>query len=438
MSSLKSKFFEKAVPVAAEVKSLFKDHGSTIIGQVTIESVIDGMKGLPALLTLTSKLDAQEGIRFRGFSIPELQEKLPKLDPQDEPLPEGLFYLMLLGEIPTFADVTEIGKEWKQRAVVSKEVLKVLDALPMDSAPMADFSVGIIALATESRFLKAYNSGVGKKDYWDSTYEDVMNFLGQLPVIASYIYRKHYGKGKVIPADPRLDWSANLAHMMGYDNPEIYKLFRLYLTIHADHEGGNVSAHTTHLVASALSNPYYSYAAGMLGLAGPLHGYANQEVVAWIQDMTKELGTESPTKQQIHDFCEKTIASGRVIPGYGHAVLRKTDPRYIAQRDFAAKYCKGDPFIQIVNDLYEVVPPILGSLGKVKNPWPNVDAYSGSLLRHYKIMEAPFYTVLFGVSRALGVLASLLWDRALGLQIERPSSYTLEWFKDKAGIKTNP
>jgi citrate synthase len=435
MSSLKSKFFEKAGPVAAEVKTLFKEHGNTVIGQVTIESVIDGMKGLPALLTLTSKLDAHEGIRFRGYSIPELQEKLPKLSPDDEPLPEGLFYLMLLGEIPTLAEVKEIGEEWKKRAIVPKHVLKTLDALPMESAPMADFSVGILALATESKFLSAYNAGVGKKDYWDSTYEDVMNFISQLPVIASYIYRKHYFKGKVIAADPKLDWSANLAHMMGYDNPDIYKLFRLYLTIHADHEGGNVSAHTTHLVASALSNPYYSYAAGMLGLAGPLHGYANQEVVAWVLDMIKQLGTESPTKQQIHDFCEKTIAAGRVIPGYGHAVLRKTDPRFEAQRAFAAKYCKGDSFIQIINDLYEVVPPILGSLGKVKNPWPNVDAYSGSLLRHYKIMEAPFYTVLFGVSRALGVLASLLWDRALGLQIERPSSYTLEWFKEKAGIK---
>lgn len=434
MSSLKSKFIEKAVPVAAEVKSLFKEHGSTVIGQVTIESVIDGMKGIPALLTLTSKLDAQEGIRFRGYSIPELQAKLPKLTADDEPLPEGLFYLMLLGEIPTIEEVKEIGEEWKKRGVIPESVYKVLDAMPMDSAPMADFSAGMLALATESKFLQAYNAGVGKKDYWDSYYEDVMNLIGQLPVLAAYIYRKHYYNGNVIPSDPSLDWSANLAHMMGYDAPEIFKLFRMYLTIHADHEGGNVSAHAAHLVASALSNPYYSYAAGMLGLAGPLHGYANQEVIAWIQEMTKEIGTESPTKQQIHDFCEKTIGAGRVIPGYGHAVLRKTDPRFEAQREFAGKYCQGDNFIQIVNDLYEVVPPILGSLGKVKNPWPNVDAYSGSLLMHYGINEAPFYTVLFGVSRALGVLASMLWDRALGLQIERPSSYTLEWFKQKAGL----
>ncbi|TSA29013.1 MAG: citrate (Si)-synthase [Bacteroidetes bacterium] len=435
MSSLKKKFAEKAVPVAAEVRTLLKEHGEAEIGKVTVESMISGMKGLPVLLTLTSKLDPQEGIRFRGYSIPELQEKLPKLGPDDEPLPEGLFYLMMVDELPTMADVKELGEEWKKRAVLPAHVKRVLDSTPPDSAPMADFAIGIVALSTESEFVKAYNAGAGKKDYWDSTYEDVMNFLAQLPLIAAYIYRKHYHKGNHIPADPKLDWSANLAHMMGYDNPEIYKLFRLYLTIHADHEGGNVSAHATHLVGSALSNPFYSYAAGMLGLAGPLHGYANQEVVAWILDIIKELGTDNPTKQQIHDFCEATIGAGRVIPGYGHAVLRKTDPRYMAQKEFAAKYCKGDSFIQIVNDLYEVVPPILGGLGKVKNPWPNVDAYSGSLLRHYKIMEAPFYTVLFGVSRALGVMASLLWDRALGLNIERPSSFTLEGYQKKVGIK---
>ncbi|MBE0646337.1 MAG: citrate (Si)-synthase [Bacteroidales bacterium] len=434
MSSIKKKFAEKAAPVAAEVKTLLKDYGETEIGKVTIESMISGMKGLPVLLTLTSKLDPQEGIRFRGYSIPELQEKLPKLSADGEPLPEGLFYLMLLDELPTMDDVKELGEDWKKRAVLPDHVKRVLDSTPADSAPMADFAIGILALATESEFVKAYNAGVGKKDYWDSTYEDVMNFLARLPLIAAYIYRKHYHNGNHIPADPNLDWSGNLAHMMGYDNPEIHRLFRLYLTIHADHEGGNVSAHATHLVGSALSNPFYSYAAGMLGLAGPLHGYANQEVIAWIRDMIKELGTETPTKQQIHDFCEKTISAGRVIPGYGHAVLRKTDPRFEAQREFAAKYAQGDSFVQIVNDLYEVVPPILGGIGKIKNPWPNVDAYSGSLLMHYDIKEAPFYTVLFGVSRALGVLASLLWDRAIGLNIERPSSFTLEGYKKKVGM----
>jgi citrate synthase len=204
---------------------------------------------------------------------------------------------------------------------------------------------------------------------------------------------------------------------------------RLYMTIHADHEGGNVSAHTTHLVGSALSDPYLSLAAGMNGLAGPLHGLANQEVVKWIMEMQKELKTEVPTKAQIEGYVKKTLGEGKVVPGYGHAVLRKTDPRFSAQMDFAKRHFSDDPLVQIVWNVYEVVPPILESLGKVKNPWPNVDAHSGALLVHYGMVEYEFYTVLFGVSRALGVLASLIWDRALGFALERPKSVTTDLVK---------
>jgi citrate synthase len=264
-----------------------------------------------------------------------------------------------------------------------------------------------------------------------------MNLIARLPVIAAYIYRRSFKDGSFIEPDRSLDWAANFAHMMGYDNEEIYRLFRMYLCIHADHEGGNVSAHATHLVGTALSNPYYSYAAGMLGLAGPLHGYANQEVMFWIFDMLKEIGNDKDDKvirEKIEAYIRKTISEGKVIPGYGHAVLRVTDPRFTAQQLFAEKYIQDDHLINIVNMLYEIVPPILKSLGKIKNPWPNVDAFSGALLYHYGITEYFFYTVMFGVSRALGVLAQLVWDRMYNLPLERPTSETLEWFKQKAGI----
>jgi citrate synthase len=175
----------------------------------------------------------------------------------------------------------------------------------------------------------------------------------------------------------------------------------------------------------------------MLGLAGPLHGYANQEVMYWISEMLKEIGDSSDEKiirDKIEAYVRKTISEGKVIPGYGHAVLRVTDPRFTAQQIFAEKYVKDDHLINIVNMLYDIVPPILKSLGKVKNPWPNVDAFSGALLHHYGISEYFFYTVMFGVSRSLGVLAQLVWDRMYNLPLERPSSETLEWFKGKAGI----
>ena len=262
-----------------------------------------------------------------------------------------------------------------------------------------------------------------------------MNLIARLPRVAAYIYRRKYKSNEHIEPDPKLDWAANLAHMLGYDIFDVKRLMRLYLTIHADHEGGNVSAHTTHLVGSALSDPYLCFAAGMNGLAGPLHGLANQEVVAWIMELKRELGGGLPTKEQIADYIKKTLAEGRVVPGYGHAVLRKTDPRFLAQQDFYRKYIKHDDLCEIVQMIYEVAPPILQSTGKIKNPWPNVDAHSGALLIHYGIVENDFYTVLFGVSRSLGVLASLLWDRVLGFPIERPGSITTEALQKKFEVK---
>jgi citrate synthase len=432
MEYIKNRFYGKASKYISEYNSLRKNHSDKVITKVTVGQVLTGMKGIPGLLTETSKLDAKEGIRFRGYSIPELREKLPRLHPDGEPLPEGLFYLLLIGEIPEKEDVLNLSKDWSTRAYVPQHTFDVIDALPKSAKPMTQFSAAIVSMATESIFQKAYRSGIAKKYYWDFIYDDAMNLIAKLPRVAAYIYRKNYFSGHHIEPDPKLDWAGNLAHMMGHPYDEVKRLLRLYMVIHSDHEGGNVSAHSTHLVGSALSNPYYAFAAGMLGLAGPLHGYANQEAIFWIFELIEALGTDEPTKEQLADYVKKTLDEGRVIPGYGHAVLRRTDPRFTAQKEFAEKYIKNDKLINIVNNLYEVVPPILGNIGKIKNPWPNVDAYSGALLYHYGIREYTFYTVLFGVSRALGVLASLIIDRILGLPIERPSSYELKWFTEKA------
>jgi citrate synthase len=438
MEYIKNRFYNKASKCIAEYNKLKKEHGDTVVANVTIGQIMTGMKGVPSLITDTSKLDPNEGIRFRGHTIPELREKLPRLNPEGEPLPEGLFYLLLIGEIPDLEDVQNLSKDWSTRAHVPQHVFDVIDALPKNSKPMTQFSAAVLAMATESVFQKAHRTGVHKKYYWDFIYDDVMNLIAKLPRVAAYIYRRNFFNGKQIDADPRLDWAGNLAHMMGHDSEEVKRLLRLYMVIHSDHEGGNVSAHATHLVGSALSNPYYSFTAGLLGLAGPLHGYANQDVIHWIFELMQDLDSDEPSKEQLADYVKKTLEDGRVVPGYGHAVLRKTDPRFTAQKEFADKYIKNDKLINTVNNLYEVVPPILGSVGKIQNPWPNVDAYSGSLLYHYGIKEYSFYTVLFGVSRALGVLSSLVLDRLYGLPIERPSSYELKWYIEKAtGEKKN-
>ena len=438
MGVIKESFKAKADIEAAAIKDLLKEHGNKKAGEVTLSQIYQGMRGITGLVTETSLLDAQEGIRFRGYTIPELQEKLPKAEGGSEPLPEGLFHLMLLGELPSEDEVTHLSSVLQRRSHVPHHVFHTIDALPLSAHPMTQFVVGVMALQTESNFQRRYSEGMNKKEYWDATFDDAMDLIARLPRIAAYVYRRKYKFADHIQPNGLLDWAGNLAHMLGYNDEGFRELMRLYMTIHADHEGGNVSAHTTHLVGSALSDPYLSYAAGMNGLAGPLHGLANQEVIKWIFEMQEKLGTETPSKEQIGNYVKETLSSGKVVPGYGHAVLRKTDPRFTAQMEFGKKHMPDDPLCQTVWNVYDVVPPILQSLGKVKNPWPNVDSHSGALLVHYGMVEYEFYTVLFAVSRALGVMASLCWDRALGFAIERPKSVTTElvqkWLKGEAEI----
>ncbi|MCW5923381.1 MAG: citrate (Si)-synthase, eukaryotic [Saprospiraceae bacterium] len=429
MDQLKAHFYEKAQALSKEVKELLKEHGDKKVDEVRLDQVYGGMRDITCMLWEPSLLDSEEGIRFRGYSIPELREKLPRATGGKEPLPEGLFWLMLVGEIPTKEQVKWLTENWVRRANVPDHVFKAIEALPIDTHPMTQFSVGIMAMQNTSVFAQRYNSGMNKSEYWDATYEDAMNLVARLPRVAAYIFRRVYHKGEHILPDISLDWGGNFSHMLGYDNPGFLEYMRLFLTIHADHEGGNGSAHTMHLVGSMLSDPYLSLSASMNALAGPLHGLANQEVIRWIQKMVDTLGTSKPSREQISEYVKSTLAGGRVVPGYGHAVLRKPDPRFMAQRQFCEDNIPDSDLVKIVWKIFDVVPPILTSLGKVKNPWPNVDAHSGAVLIHYGLTQYNFYTVLFGVSRALGVLAAQCWARALGLPLERPKSVTTEWVK---------
>ena len=430
MDPLKQKFFEKSSKLKAEVKSLLKEKGDTKVDEVTLKQVFGGMRGVKSMVWETSQLDPNDGIRFRGKSIPELRDLLPRVEGGKEPLPEGLFWLMLVGEVPTEEEVKWLTSQWTARATVPQHTFDALDALPVDTHPMTQFSIAIVSLQTESVFAKKYAEGMSKLDYWDATYEDTMNLIAKLPRVAAYIYRRSYHNGDHIAPDVTKDWGANFAHMLGIPGDDFTSFMRLYLTIHSDHEGGNASAHSTHLVGSTLSDAYMSLAGGMNALAGPLHGLANQEVIKWIFKMLDSLGTQTPTKDQIRKYVKDTLAARQVIPGYGHAVLREPDPRFVEQKRFAKDNITGSDIIEVVWKCFEVVPEELIALGKVKNPWPNVDAHSGAILVHYGMNEYSFYTVLFGVSRAMGVLAALCWSRALGFPLERPKSVTTKWVSE--------
>ena len=436
MSNIKEKLFKKIEAWRPRTQKLLKEYGNVKIGEVNIGQAIGGARDVKCLVTDVSYLDPNEGIRFRGLTIPEVLEKLPKAEGGEMPSVEGFFYMLLTGDIPTLEDIKEIKKEFNNRQHVPDYVFNIIKAMPKESHPMVMFSTAILSIQKDSMFAQKNGEGhLKKNDYWDPTYEDALNLLAKIPQIAAFIYRWKYKNGDIIAPDPKMDFGANFAHMMGIKNP-YDDVSRLYFILHSDHESGNVSAHTGHLVSSALSDIYYAISAMINGLAGPLHGLANQEVLRWIQDVYQKMGGKVPTEAEMRQFVWDTLKSGQVVPGYGHAVLRKTDPRYIAQREFCLKHLKDDPLFKYVDLIYKVTPPVLLEQGKAKDPWPNVDAQSGVIQWYYGVKEYDFYTVLFGVGRALGVCANIIWDRALGYPIERPKSLTTKMLEDIAGIKS--
>jgi citrate synthase len=413
---------------------LLKEHGDVKVSDVTIKQAIGGARGVRCLVTDISYLDPNEGIRFRGKTIPETLEALPKVPGKEQPYVEGHIWLLLTGEVPTMEQVEWMRDELKKHRALPDETKAMLRAMHKDSHPMTMFSAGILSLQYQSEYVKAYNKGLGRMDHWQPTLKDAMNLWAKLPVLGAFIYRLKYRDDKQIESDPNLDLGGDFAHMMGIEEP-YDDVARLYFILHSDHESGNVSAHAGHLVASALSDVYYAYSAAINGLAGPLHGLANQEVLRWIQGVMEKMGNKVPTEDEMKKFVWDTLNSGQVIPGFGHAVLRKTDPRYTEQRNFCLKHLPDDLIFKYVDVLYKVVPPILKEQGKAANPWPNVDAQSGVIQWYYNVKEYDFYTVLFGIGRSLGVLANIVWDRALGYPIERPKSITTAMLEEVAAGK---
>ena len=390
------------------------------------------MRGLKALVWEGSVLDADKGIRFHGRTIKDCQKELPKGTSGTEMLPESMFWLLLTGQVPSVNQVRALSKEWAQKAQLPAFVNKMLDDFPTDLHPMTQFACAVSALNYESAFAKMYEKGMNKADYWEPVFDDCMSLIAKLPTIAAKIYQNAYRGGGALPAqvDESQDWSYNFAAMLGKggkENENFQDLLRLYLALHGDHEGGNVSAHATHLVGSALSDPFLAYSAGLQGLAGPLHGLAAQEVLRFILQMQSHVGNNFSDKD-VQDYLWSVLKSGRVIPGYGHGVLRQPDPRFETLIDFAAARPEvaADPLFQLVQKTSEVAPAVLTEHGKTKNPYPNVDSSSGVLFHHYGFTETLYYTATFGVSRGLGPLAQLVWDRALGLPIERPKSIDLK------------
>ena len=428
------------LPAARErIKSLVKEHGDAVVDRVTAGQVIGGMRGVKSLLTDVSFVDPDHGIRFRGMSIPEVLKALPKARGSKMPLVGGLYYLLLIGEVPTKEQALEVEAEWGKRAELPDYLYKMLKAMPRDTHPMILFSQAVLALGKDSKFTRAYHEGVAREAYWESALEDSLDLTARLPMAAAFIYQmKYFGKTKKPRYNPKWDYGTNFAKMMGVSDKKGYaELARLYFILHSDHESGNASAHAMHLAGSTLSNAYFAFSAALNALAGPLHGLANQESLSWLLDVRKKFNG-NPSREDLRQFAWDTLNGGQVVPGYGHGVLRVTDPRFTAQLEFAKKRFPDDELLKLAEMVYEVVPQVLKEQGKAKDPAPNVDAISGTLQYYYGVREFDFYTVLFGIGRALGVTANYVWSRALGFPIERPKSMSTKMLEDAVQKELQP
>ncbi|MEZ5337387.1 MAG: citrate (Si)-synthase [bacterium] len=420
MSIIKEKLSAQIPALRDEIKQLLTEHGELKISDVTVAQAYGGMRGIKGMICDTSVVEPDSGVIFRGHPLLEVTHLLP----------EEIFWLLLTGEIPSETERRSLRAEFASHNKVPQYVWDVLDSMPADSHPMTMLNTAILVMQHESQFAARYHQ-MHKLEHWEAALDDSLSILGKLPNIAAAIYRKRFNKGERLQPNPELDWAANYAYMLGMPQTEdAYKMMRLYLMSHSDHEGGNASAFTCHTVGSALSDPFYSVSAGLNALAGPLHGLANQECLGFVLDLKEKLGGV-PSKEALTKYCWDRLNGGQVIPGYGHAVLRVPDPRFVAFINFGREHFPEDEVFQLVNMLYEVVPQVLTEQGKAKSPWPNVDASSGTLLYHYGLQEFEYYTVVFSVSRAMGMLAQYVLNRAIGSPITRPKSVSTEWVKQQ-------
>jgi citrate synthase len=433
MATLQETLANKIPVWREEIGKVRKEFGDKVVSEVTVNQAYGGMRGVKGMICDTSVVEPDKGLIIRGHPLLEIKHLWP----------EEIFFLLLTGEMPDDEAKAALQQDYDRRAAVPEYVWDVLEAMPPDSHPMCMLDTAVLVMERESVFRQWYDKGMKREDYWIAALEDALCLLARLPGVAAGVYRLRYNRGSRIDWVPGLDWGANYANMLGLPDPtgSFAKLMRLYLNFHSDHEGGNVSANTCHTVGSALSDPYYSVSAGLNGLAGPLHGLANQECLGWILELMEKMGGV-PSEQALRDFAFETLRSGKVVPGYGHAVLRVVDPRYAGFLEFGKEYMPEDPVFATVERVFNVIPKVLQEYSEervkagkapIANCWPNVDAGSGALLYHYGLTEFPYYTVLFSVSRSMGMLSQLILNRAMGTAITRPKSVSTQWVQKNVG-----
>lgn len=365
---------------------------------VTEAHLDTGLRGVPVGTCRTSKVDPQQGVSYVGYPIAQLAKREP----------EEVAYLLLHRRLPTADELRTFQQELTRRRGLDPRVVNALRALPREGHPMQWLISGLSVLGM--------TTGTGN---WE---EDALNVIALAPELVAAVYRIRSGWGDPIPANMDLGLVENFVHMLGVpdaDPSQLVGILRTFYVLHMDHGGGNLSTFTGKAVASGHADMYTSLSAAMCGLSGPLHGRANQDCLNFV----REVGTADD--EAVETFVRERLTSGGKIFGFGHAVLRVEDPRATVQYAVGEAFCPDDPLFNTARTLRRVAVKVLREMPKVSNPYPNVDAVSGSLLNAAGLVDSDYYTVLFGLSRMTGIAAQVVDERVRsrkgrGVPIYRP------------------
>jgi citrate synthase len=376
--------------------------GKETLFTITRDHLDTGLRGFPVGTCPISDVDPVKGLSYGGYPIAQLADLEP----------EEVIHLLLRKELPDTARLAVFHGELVGQGPLHPGVLKMLESFPRDGHPMKWLIGGITAMGMFE------NAGDYRKD--------CLRVIAQLPELVAAIYRIRSGWGDPIPSKPELGWVENFVHMLGAPgaSPDLTRLLRVFMILHADHGGGNLSTFVGKAIASGHEDMYGSLAGAMAGLAGPLHGMANQECLRFVKEVAAQIPDASDTAT-LDTYIENRLASGGVLYGFGHAVLRVEDPRATVQYALGEQIAKNDPLFRMAVALRERGVAALKKRPKVSNPYPNVDAVSGTLLNACGLTDETYYTVLFGLSRCVGIASQIVWERTearggKGMPIVRP------------------
>jgi citrate synthase len=417
LSKLEELVGEAAALARSRRNAILGQSADVSLGPLRVAQVVGGLRGVTCIICETSTVEPKAGLMIRGKPLSQLAGCTP----------EAVFLLLLTGEMPDTGSLAALSAAISGRPVLPPYVEDVIRAFPQGSHPMALLSAGLMSMQRESEFARSYGT-VPTADLWRPALSDAVRLFSLLPAIASVVYRVTVNSDVRYSPAPELDWAGRLAAGLNtapaVEQAGFADMLRLLAVVQSDHEGANACALAANAVGSALASPFLAVSAGLDALAGPIHGLASEVSFRFIQGIIKEHGQDIGA-DELRAICSERLDKGFVIPGFGHAVLRSHDPRFTLVHDAAQAHMSDDPVFRVCHLMAEIVPEMLAERGKAKNPWPNIDFISGPVLHHYGLEDPRFFTVVFGISLAIGVVAQYVVNRALGMPIMRPRSISL-------------